>query len=69
MNIPKEKFTIVGSQNSEAERIARPHISYFKDTMRRLKESKTAMAALVILIPVVMLFLLFWIRQWEEGLR
>ena len=23
--------------------------------------------ALVILIPVVMLFLLFWIRQWEEG--
>lgn len=50
MNIPKEKFTIVGSQNSEAERLARPHISYFKDTMRRLKESKTAMVALVILI-------------------
>lgn len=58
MNIPKEKFTIVGSQNSEAERIARPHISYFKDTMRRLKESKTAMAALVILILLLVMVII-----------
>ena len=39
MNIPKEKFTIVGSQNSEAERIARPHVSYFKDTMAEIESS------------------------------
>ena len=58
MNIPKEKFTIVGSQNSEAERIARPHVSYFKDTMRRLRESKTAMVAPIILILMVVMVII-----------
>lgn len=44
-----ELFTIIGPQVAEAERIARPRVSYMKDAWRRFKENKVATAALLIL--------------------
>ena len=32
-----------------------------------MREKCLGWGALAVLIPVVMRFLLFWIRQWEEG--
>ncbi|MBQ5813390.1 MAG: ABC transporter permease [Clostridia bacterium] len=52
-NIAKEKFTIVGIDKNEAERIARPRISYMADAWRRFKENKTALVAFFILVVLV----------------
>ncbi len=51
--ISKDKFVIIGSEASEANKIGRPHISYLADTWRRFKESKTALLALIILVCIL----------------
>lgn len=47
--VSAEKFEIIGSDFSEAEKIARPHITYLSDSWRRFKQNKTALISLVIL--------------------
>ncbi len=54
-NISKDKFVIVGVEENEADKIARPHISYLQDVWRRFKENKLALFALILLIVLVFL--------------
>lgn len=53
--ISKDLFQIIGPEDSEAERIARPRISYFKDAWRRFKENKIATLALIMLTILIFL--------------
>ncbi|MGM9638865.1 MAG: ABC transporter permease [Butyricicoccaceae bacterium] len=52
-NISKEKFQIIGVDKAEAERIARPRISYMQDAWRRFRQNKTALVAFVVLALLV----------------
>lgn len=52
-NISKEKFQIIGVDRAEAERIARPRISYMQDAWRRFRQNKTALVAFVVLALLV----------------
>ncbi|MCL2839330.1 MAG: ABC transporter permease [Defluviitaleaceae bacterium] len=54
-DIPKEKFEIIGADESQQELIGRARVSYMKDAWRRLKENKTAMAALVVLCFLILM--------------
>ncbi len=49
-NVTNDSFVIIGPEISEAERIARPKVSYLQDVWRRFKENKMALVALIILI-------------------
>ncbi len=49
-NVTHDSFVIVGPEISEAERIARPKVSYLQDVWRRFKENKMALVALIILM-------------------
>ncbi|MDD4836761.1 MAG: ABC transporter permease [Dethiosulfovibrio sp.] len=49
-NATNDSFVIVGPEISEAERIARPKVSYLQDVWRRFKENKMALVALIILM-------------------
>ena len=49
-NIVKDKFKIIGIDDSDSEKIARPRINYWQDAWRRLKENKMAIVALIILV-------------------
>ncbi|MEF9990673.1 MAG: ABC transporter permease [Romboutsia sp.] len=51
-SIAKDKFEIIGVDNSDSEKIARPRINYWQDVWRRLKENKIATIALFILIAL-----------------
>lgn len=51
--ISKDLFQIIGPEDSEAEKIARPRVSYFQDAWRRFKENKVATLALVVLSVLV----------------
>jgi len=50
--LSKEKFQIIGCENSNAEEILRPSMTYWQDAWRRLKQNKVATASLVILILI-----------------
>lgn len=54
-DISKDLFQIVGPEDSEAERIARPRVSYLSDAWRRFKENKIATVALILLSALVFL--------------
>ncbi len=54
-NIPLEKFVIVGAEDAEAERIARPRVSYLQDAWRRFRENRLALLALVLLAILTIL--------------
>lgn len=51
--ISKEKFIILGVEGAEAERIARPRVSYLQDVWRRFRENRLALIALIILILLI----------------
>ncbi len=51
--IPKEKFIILGAEGAEAERIARPRVSYLQDVWRRFRENRLALIALILLILLI----------------
>lgn len=57
-NIGKEKFTILGVDANNAERITRPRVGYVQDAWRRFKENKTAILALIILC--ILLFMVIF---------
>lgn len=54
----KDRFTVVGINNDEANEIKRPTLNYWKDSWRRFKENKVAMLFLFILIAILALVLL-----------
>lgn len=56
--IAKEKFNIIGARTEDADGIARPHVSYWKDAWRRFKENKIAVIALVLLAVLVLMCVL-----------
>ncbi|WP_027408924.1 ABC transporter permease [Anoxybacteroides tepidamans] len=51
--IPKEMFQPVRAELSEAEKISKPSLSYWKDVSIRFRKNKLAMFGLVILIILV----------------
>lgn len=55
--ISQDLFELIGAENSEAERIARPRVSYIKDAWRRFRQNKIATVALVLLIGLAILVL------------
>ncbi len=50
-----EKFKIIGCEDANSEKIARPTITYWQDAWRRLKTNKTAMVAMIVLIVLIMM--------------
>lgn len=54
-NIPVEKFRIVGLPEDAVEVSSRPHIGYFSDAWRRLRQNKVAVISLVMLVLIVIL--------------
>lgn len=51
--LSKEKFQIIGCENSNADEILRPNITYWQDAWRRLKQNKVAIASLIILVLII----------------
>lgn len=51
----QEMFEIVGCNDGNADVIARPSITYWKDAWRRLKKNKVAMLSMVVLIIISLL--------------
>lgn len=53
MQISKDKFQVVGSKASEAERISKPSLSFWKDVSIRFRKNKLAMFGIVLLILLI----------------
>ncbi|RFB16923.1 ABC transporter permease [Bacillus sp. HNG] len=51
-NLTEDMFAPVDQKYAEAEKIARPSISYWRDVWNRLKENKLAMLGLIIIIII-----------------
>ncbi|WP_066392823.1 ABC transporter permease [Cytobacillus horneckiae] len=49
MQISKDKFQLVGTKISEAEKISKPSLSFWKDVFIRFRKNKLAMFGLVLL--------------------
>ena len=56
--IPQEKFRIVGVEEGGTEHAARRQVGYWQDAWRRLRQNKTAMAALVLLAVLLVMTLI-----------
>ncbi|MGM0507960.1 MAG: ABC transporter permease [Fusobacteriota bacterium] len=71
----KLDFTHVGKNLEESEKINKPHISYWQDAFRRLKENKFAIVALVFLVFIVLMTIIgpflnhFGFRQMNNNLQ
>jgi oligopeptide transport system permease protein len=53
--IPKEKFTIVGGNHADTEKLAATSVSFWKEVRLRFMHNKLAIAGFVILIVVALL--------------
>jgi oligopeptide transport system permease protein len=53
MEISKEKFQIVGTRKTDAEKISKPSLSFWKDVSIRFRKNKLAMFGVVLLILLV----------------
>ena len=53
--IAKEKFTIIGANLVDADGIARPHISYWRDAWRRFRKNRLALIAFAVLALLTLL--------------
>ncbi len=53
--IMDEKFKIIGCQDSDSEKIARPAMTYWQDAWRRLKSNNVAMISIGILIALIVM--------------
>ena len=56
--IPQEKFRIVGVEEGGTEHAASRQVGYWQDAWRRLRQNKTAMAALVLLAVLLVMTLI-----------
>ena len=57
-SIPAEKFRIIGLPEDAVEASQRPHIGYFQDAWRRLRQNKVATVALIVLLIIIVLCLI-----------
>ena len=55
--IPQEKFRIIGVEEGGTEHAARKQVGYWQDAWRRLRQNKTAMAALILLAVLLVMTL------------
>ncbi|NHM32948.1 ABC transporter permease [Neobacillus terrae] len=55
MEISKEKFQIVGTRSTEAEKISKPSLSFWKDVSIRFRKNKLAMFGVVLLILLIIM--------------
>ena len=53
--MPERSFAYVGTRPEEAERLARPSMTYFQDAARRFKKNPAAVAGIVILVVFILL--------------
>ncbi|KON89426.1 diguanylate cyclase [Sporosarcina globispora] len=53
MQISKDKFKLVGTQLSEAEKISKPSLSFWKDVFTRFRKNKLALFGLVLLTLLI----------------
>lgn len=51
--ISKEKFQIVGAKASDAEKISKPSLSFWKDVFIRFRKNKLAMFGIILLIILI----------------
>jgi oligopeptide transport system permease protein len=51
--IPKDKFKLIGARTSEAEKISKPSLSFWKDVFIRFRKNKLAMFGVVLLIFLI----------------
>ncbi|EIJ81850.1 binding-protein-dependent transport systems inner membrane component [Bacillus methanolicus PB1] len=51
--ISKEKFQIVGPKTSDAEKISKPSLSFWKDVFIRFRKNKLAMFGVVLLVLLI----------------
>jgi dipeptide transport system permease protein len=55
LQLTEDLFTPVTDNYKDAEKIAKPSISYWRDTWRRLKENKLAMFGLIVIILLALM--------------
>lgn len=55
LQLTEDLFTPVTDNYKDAEKIAKPSISYWRDTWRRLKENKLAMFGLIVIILLTLM--------------
>ena len=55
MQLSDELFEIVGCDDAQSEKIARPQTTYLKDAWRRFKQNKVAVGAFIMLVFIVFL--------------
>ena len=71
----KDKFKIIGIDESSTEMSARPRINYWQDVWRRFKQNKLAMVALIILIILIVMIVIgphlsgFSYEEIDPGLK
>ena len=53
MQISKDKFQLVGTKISEAEKISKPSLSFWKDVFIRFRKNKLAMFGLILLAILI----------------
>ncbi|MBL4952396.1 ABC transporter permease [Neobacillus sp. OS1-32] len=53
--IAKEKFQVVGAKASDAEKISKPSLSFWKDVRIRFRKNKLAMFGIIILILLIIM--------------
>lgn len=53
--LSRDKFQIIGCENSDADKILRPNMTYWQDAWRRLKQNKVAIVSLVVLILIAIM--------------
>ena len=51
----KDRFIVVGTKNSEVEKISKPSLSFWKDVFYRFRKNKLAMVGVVILILLIIM--------------
>lgn len=64
----KDRFTLIGINNDEANEIRRPTLNYWQDAWRRLKQNKLSMVFLFVLIAIIF-FVLFGTKISGHGLN
>lgn len=53
--LSKEKFEIIGCENSNSDEILRPNMTYWQDAWRRLKQNKIAIFSMCVLIIIAIM--------------
>lgn len=65
--LTKEKFNILGCENSNSDEIVRPNLTFWQDAWRRLKKNKIAVFSMFLLILIALLSIIGpWLRPQFE---